>query len=493
MDVNVEVDDVDAQLRSKSIEDVKSVSSSILDMDDDDDYEDGINVTLLSKPADLSGCYEKSDDCQDKELEKELNASSVDASTPVNSNDSKAPREIIKAKRLNGAGRKRFKYLLAHGHSHDEAREMATKPFKVPYTDPNKRRRNAELNESNSSDTNPPKRTARPTERGNTTKSKFSAQARLEKARGGEVGDSSTGKGEIRGSTKPSYSEVCSSIRIGILLDGYPNVAMTNQQQVVTQKAILMKVAGQRKETMKPKFGNCLLRPGHVIINCKNQATVDWLKASIASVKPWEGANLIAVDEKDIPKPELIVGFFPRSAEDSTDDILGFVESQNEGLLVDSWMIQKRYTVKQHHVELVFTVDAVSMETLEKCQFTVDYKFGVAYLRKKASTKMDSNEENHDASETKNDVKLVKGDTEQSTSSEIHDSSEDAEMREANQLRTEASGPEVGSNATAYVESCSFNSNACLPGTSGVKNSGNSQLPANLTLFKDVQHASQHK
>lgn len=147
----------------------------------------------------------------------------------------------------------------------------------------------------------------------------------------------------------------------------------------------LKKVAEQRKEPIKPKFGNCLFRPGHMIIICKNQDTVNWLKAKISNIKPWENASLIAVEEKDIPRPEILVGFFPRSEQDSNEEILAFIESQNEDLIVDAWRILKRYTVKQHHVELIFTVDAVSMKSLENCKFIIDYKFGVAYIRKRNS------------------------------------------------------------------------------------------------------------
>lgn len=499
MDVDREINDIEDQLRSNSLEEIKSCSSSILDSpghgdayEDDDDFEDGINVTMLSASA--AAKFIKEADSENK-VEKELNVPPVVATTDNSDQlDSKGPETQTnnavqngqKAKRLNGAGKKRFKYLVAHGYSPDEARVLAEKPFKVPYSDPNKRRRQAELSESNASDTNPPKRFA--SEGGKPSDVKSSVQMRLERAKNGELGESSNSKEFRYDPLKPSYREILNSIRIGILPDGYPNVELTQEQLIATQKAILTKVTEQRKGTTKPKFGNCLFRSGHLIIICKNQETVDWLKVTIPSIKPWEQACLTAVDEKDIPRPEILIGFFPRSVEDTNEDILAFVEGQNEGLMVDTWKILKRYTVKQNHVELVFTVDDVSMKTLEKCDFTVDYKFGVAYLRKKASMKTGSNEDNHGPNEEQ-DGEKKEGDTEQSRiSSRTRENSEDADMLEINRLSTEASDiANIGfvetRNATANVDGFSFSADEYPPGISGAKNNGNSVLSTSSPKF----------
>nr|XP_029734587.1 uncharacterized protein LOC109403392 [Aedes albopictus] len=407
MDLDREIDNVEDQLQSHSLEEIESCSSSILDREDmyvdDDDYDDGVNVTLLSSSVIMKS---DTDSAKNTMVEKELNASATTINT-IDSNDPKLPSiaaqgvDDKKLKRLNGAAKKRFRYLVDHGHSREEARVLAEKPYRVAQPEPSKRRRNADLSESTTSDTNPPKRLARQFERGQTSQVRSSVQSRLAQARkGGESLEPKEAAGNS-GPQAPSYSEVVNYVRVGILPVGYPNTELTTQQLAAIQNEILKKVSEQRKERMKPKFGSCLFRPGHLIIVCKNKDTVEWLKAKISVIKPWENACLITVDEKDIPRPEILVGFFPRSEQDSNEEILTYVESQNEGLVVDAWRILKRYTVKQYHVELVFTVDAVSMRSLEDCKFTIDYKFGVAYIRKR-NPKTESSE--GDQTEGANDI-----------------------------------------------------------------------------------------
>lgn len=397
MDVNREIDIVEEQLQSNSLEDLNSCSSSILNSPDredmfvdDDDYDDGINVTLLSSSIVKDSAEEP---LRKNTVEKKPDASATTSGSKNGiSNDSGAnvPSTVVvpkdmKLKRLNGAAKKRFRYLVDHGHSRDEARVLAEKPFRVPQPDPIKRRRNADLSESTSSDTNPPKRLASQIDRGHTYQVRSSVQGRLEQAKKDNLSLDPKETAVGSGPHKPLYSEVTNYIRIGILPEGFPNIELSTQQLTMTQNEILKNVAAQRKERVKPKFGNCLFRPGHMIVICKNQDTANWLKAKISLIQPWENACLIAVEEKDIPRPEVLVGFFPRSEQDTNDEILTFVESQNEGLVVDAWRVLKRYVVKQHHVELVFTVDDVSLKSLENCKFTIDYKFGVAYLRKRNS------------------------------------------------------------------------------------------------------------
>lgn len=443
-----EIDLVD-QLDSNSLEDINSCSSSILNTSDredmyvdDDDYDDGINVTLLSSSVTMDS---KTEFAQNNTVEKELNASATAKNCTYNSDingDIKLPSSVVdandqKRKRLNGAAKKKFRYLVDHGHSRDEARVLAEKPFRILQTDPAKRRRNADLSESTSSDTNPPKRLARHVGRGQTSEARSSVQNRLAQARmGGSPSDSKEAAGSS-GPHKPLYSEVAGYIRIGVLPEGFPHTELTTQQLIATQNEILKKVAEQRKERIKPKFGNCMFRPGHMIILCKNQDTVDWLKAKISSIKPWENAGLIALEEKDIPRPEILVGFFPRSEKDSNEEILAFVESQNEGLVVDTWRILKRYTVKQHHVELFFTVDAVSMRSLEDCKFTIDYKFGVAYIRKRnQKTDSTANEQNEVAISASEDLQRDKAHPKKD--SEISSNLDDAEMTEPHQTEEES-------------------------------------------------------
>ena len=251
---------------------------------------------------------------------------------------------------------------------------MTVLPLHTPNSDAAKRFRNSE---SNSSGDNP-----RPKKQGCPMRPKLSLGTKSIQHRLDLIRNPS---GQLNGSDRfrPSYRDAVNSEKIGILPKDFPNSELNLQQLIAIQKAVLNKVVQQRKEKIKPKFGNCLFRPSYLILICKNRETSDWIKNIIAYINPWEGADLIAVDEKHIPQPETFIGFFPMSAEDSNEDILALLEAQNEGLVVDSWKIFMRKIINKRHVELTFSVDWTSMRSLKKCGFVLDYKFGNAPIRRK--------------------------------------------------------------------------------------------------------------
>lgn len=365
MDITKEKETVEEQLQSMSMEDVASCSSSILlktptrdDLCDDKDdgglsEEDGMNVTILSKPPNEITRNEQ----------------------PKGSSTGK------KAKQLSGAGKKRFKRFMEEGYSREEARRLAELPVSNSTLEQNKRPRENNSDEHNTSGNNPrPVKSSRQAREVNKVPGlKQPAQERLNKIVGGSSGQ---GKGPVE-KTKPTYADMANCVKVGILPKNYPFVEFTAQQQIVIQKAILLKVAQQRKQPIKPKFGRCLTRSGYLIIICKNKETSVWLKEMIPSLKPIGDIELAAVDEKDIPKREILIGFFPKSVEDETEDILGLLESQNDGLIVDAWKIIQRSTINKYHVELIFSVDGVSLETIQQGGFELDYKFGNAVFRRK--------------------------------------------------------------------------------------------------------------
>ena len=194
-------------------------------------------------------------------------------------------------------------------------------------------------------------------------------------------------------------------VKVGIIPKNYPNTELSLQQLLATQKAVLAKVVQQRKEKVKPKFGNCLFIPGYLILICKNRETSDWIKTIIPSIVPWVGAELVAVDENKIPQPVTLIGFFPMSADDSNEEILALLEAQNEGLVVHSWKIFLRKVINKRHVELTFSVDGTSLRALNECEFVLDFKFGNAPIRKKNPKK--SQEEKMDVDQNSEATRII--------------------------------------------------------------------------------------
>lgn len=442
----MDIDGADDVIDSCTVKSVPSCSSSILNSsvngddfyEDDDDFEDGVNVTIMSATT-----------TADKTA---VAISASESSLPGN-------QQQIK---LNGAARKRYKRMIADGVDSKEAYRLARIPWQTPVSE--KRSRNSDLSGSNSSGGNPPKKqnfcsNSDPKNGSNNPpQMKFSVQNRLQLHSNVRSGRVET----IQSDNKPSFSSVLQYVRVGIVPKDYPDVELSSQQLLATRKAILAKVVQQRKELIKPKFGQCSFRPGHLILVCKNQETADWLKGTASTLSIPGEVELVALDEKSIPRPEIIIGFFPVSAEDSTDEILALLESQNDGLNTDEWRIKERNTINELHAELIFTVDGASMDTIKKCEFLLDYKFGTAPLRRKLPPRNKASNQTTDGSdEIVGNSGMIGKPAEQPTAPTGSGGLEQTKipLQHLKNTGDMACDPNPGM--------------ICLPGTSGIGNAGN--------------------
>ncbi|CAG9814727.1 unnamed protein product [Phaedon cochleariae] len=91
---------------------------------------------------------------------------------------------------------------------------------------------------------------------------------------------------------------------------------------------------------------------------------------------------LEVLEEFDIPRAQIVVGYFPASKDDSTKGILSFVEPQNEGLNPTDWRVLRRSN-EESSAELTISMDLKSFEILKKRGSRVDNKFGQVSLRPK--------------------------------------------------------------------------------------------------------------
>ncbi|KAL9695173.1 hypothetical protein quinque_014458 [Culex quinquefasciatus] len=131
-------------------------------------------------------------------------------------------------------------------------------------------------------------------------------------------------------------------VRVGILPAKYPQCQFTERQMQIVQDAILYNVTLQRNEQFKPKFTNCWQRYGCLVINCQDIQTAQWLDHLVPTLSPWEGADLVAIEASNIPRLEVLIGFFPQSVADDDQAIKVFIESQNDGLSTENWRVQDR-------------------------------------------------------------------------------------------------------------------------------------------------------
>ncbi|KAL1400516.1 hypothetical protein pipiens_002065 [Culex pipiens pipiens] len=189
----------------------------------------------------------------------------------------------------------------------------------------------------------------------------------------------------------PTCAQIASRVRLGVIPRGYPETELSPDQQEAVKKVLLRKVLSQRREPFKPKFVFCKAKTGHILLSCQDKATADWVRTTVQQITPWRGAELEALDEANMPRQEVLLGFFYRSKNDDNETILGFLESQNDDMDTTMWKILQR-TVRNDHVEWAFTVDMASMKLLEARSFVVNFKFGQTLIRKGRSDNVGAQE-----------------------------------------------------------------------------------------------------
>lgn len=255
--------------------------------------------------------------------------------------------------KLNGAARKRFKWLMSHGHSAEEARSLAIQKLN-PAEKPTKRGR--------SEDTTP--------------------RAEGSKKRARTDVPTPSGEKERLARTKApkaqSYKQALEAVKIALLPRDFPQTLLTEEQLGSIQEAVLEEIL--QAVDVKPSFLGTTFKPGWLLLRCANRDTSEWIRKIAPTLKPWEGADLRAVEESEFPRSQLMVGYFPNSSEDDNERVLKLIARQNEGLDVSNWRVlntRKNGTV----LTMTLSIDLHSAEVLKGLSYKANFKFGQVTLR----------------------------------------------------------------------------------------------------------------
>lgn len=330
------------------------IPSSIESVNTDDDKDDGIKVVINTPKPVPSKKGPKMDDPMDGE---------------------EAEGNVTPRKNLTRSQRKQLKALRESGLSRNEALSKILANEGTVLASSKRTRNDLDKSATVEEDSKPKK-----------MKHQLDPRERAEKS------SSSVPQkgGSKRQATGQSYSDMTKRVKVGIIPKDFPTAQLTTAQLDVLQDALLLKVEQQRDEPLKPKFCNLVYKSGYMVLICKDQETAEWVKEITPSINTWEGAELVALNEEDIPRQELLRAFFPQSSTFADERIKALIESQN-GLKTTNWRIVKRSILNDIHVEWIFTVDGSSMDMLSKSKFILNYRFGEIQLRKIKRTPSVSN------------------------------------------------------------------------------------------------------
>lgn len=311
-------------------------------------------------------------------------ASGEEAKPEVKANgttgETKAKNE--KQIRLNGAARKRFRWLLDQGYSREEAAEVAKEPLKTK-----------ELRDRFNADTKPDNVDEDFKTLGGAAKKRFkwllkngyTEKEALKMAREpmngtGSKRNLSTNDGPPNKVSRPA-PDVPGGIVMAVAAKDYPTTSLTNAQTKEVKTAILKEVVQQKDSELKPRFESCVHVKGYLRVHCSDQETRQWLHRVVTKLTVPEGIKLKVASEKNLVKGDIYTGQFTDSRGDTNEAILEFVESQNDGINTSKWKILSRKENKQT-IELMFSVDQVSAKSIHNLGNELNYKFNKVKVRK---------------------------------------------------------------------------------------------------------------
>lgn len=354
----------------------KKVESVAVEVEDKKKKEESVVVVVKEMEEEVGKSSMEVDDTKltsaasvDERLDEQLDSMSLGSITSASSSilntpkrssvqqvqatDSDVPgqnEETVKKDvplRMSGAELKRFNWLLGHGHSLAAAHELCR--FPVGTASQQKRQRSEDQSSPNTS---------------------------------GQPGPQ---KKRSKDSQKPgpgvTFKEMAVALPIAITTVDYPETRLSREQLAVLKEALVTAIGNLVNPPVRPNFRNCDFKQGYLLLACGDAGTASWLKEVAATLTPWEGAALKAIEAADLPKLHPFTAYVFDSCNDSTSRILQLMENQNSGLSTKSWRVVTRKTVAKT-VELLLEVDEKSADTIEANNSLLNYKFGKARLRK---------------------------------------------------------------------------------------------------------------
>lgn len=184
--------------------------------------------------------------------------------------------------------------------------------------------------------------------------------------------------------TEKAYSGVIrSSLQLAVVDFGKPGGQYSPERGQMIEKALARAVFDRIRRnagTTAPTFGRAKWQRGFTMIDCKDQLSFEFAKATVRGLKLWEGAALQAVPPEKIPttpKGRLCVPDWGVNKE----EILDFLKAQNPSIDMKSWEVVGEEEVRggtKGFIILIFEPPAL---LLENKQLRLCYGAGEATLK----------------------------------------------------------------------------------------------------------------
>nr|XP_016939775.2 uncharacterized protein LOC108017271 [Drosophila suzukii] len=186
----------------------------------------------------------------------------------------------------------------------------------------------------------------------------------------------------IQTSNPYPYSTFVKCVRIGVA----PESAGTllTAEEVTRIKEAIVDVTVENSGSQKPQFEGCVPRRGWLLITCSNLSTAEWLKQNFCHIQAKVEIKLKLMKESELPKKNVVLGYFPDSLSTSSEKVLQIIEAQNS-VSTAEWRVMNRL-IHGDFLHLVMAVDNESHKKLVKMGGLIFYRFGRLKLYSKSAS-----------------------------------------------------------------------------------------------------------
>ncbi|EDV53079.1 uncharacterized protein LOC6555293 [Drosophila erecta] len=168
------------------------------------------------------------------------------------------------------------------------------------------------------------------------------------------------------------YSVFVQCVRIGLAAES-AGTSLTSEQMARIKEAII-DVTVEQSGSQKPQFEGCVARRGWLLVTCSNSSTSEWFKRNFCHIQAKVATKLKLMDESELPRKNVVLGYFPDSLSTSSQKVLEIIQAQNP-VSTAEWRVMQRLT----HGELLHLAMAVDNESHKKLvalNGTISYRFG---------------------------------------------------------------------------------------------------------------------
>lgn len=155
------------------------------------------------------------------------------------------------------------------------------------------------------------------------------------------------------------------------------NGPLSQEQADSIQKTILERINLDENED-GPRFLGCYKRCGGLQLTCANMKSKDWLIEQVATIKPWEKADLVVEDQQ---KKLIATSFIPDSQIEE-EPLLNLLKTQNKEMNFSEWSVVRRKPELSGQI-VTFSFDEESLKPLFDRKFYLFLGLGKIQIRMK--------------------------------------------------------------------------------------------------------------